>query len=74
MIFINCIIMKVDHPVGTAIGALASLWASVTFLRSGITGAPPLYSKERLQRILHIAAGIIFALLAADIAVMLIRK
>jgi hypothetical protein len=66
--------MKMDHPIGAIVGMIASGWASVTFLRGSISGAPPLYSKGWPNRTLHFAAGIIFALLLVIIGVMLVRK
>jgi hypothetical protein len=66
--------MPVEHTIGVVVGIVASLWASFTFLRSSITGAPPLYSKGRLQRTLHFAAGIIFAGLAVGIGAMFVRR
>ena len=67
-------VLAVKPPIGFVVGIVASLWASFTFVRSSITGGPPLYSKGRFQRTLHFAAGIIFAVLAVGISVMFIRK
>jgi hypothetical protein len=62
------------HRLGALIGLVISSWASFTFFRGSVTGAPPLYSKGPLQRTLHFVAGIIFAALALEIGVMLAHK
>jgi hypothetical protein len=59
---------KIDHPIGLVVAMVFSVWASFSFLRGSITGAPPLYSKGWFQRSLHFAAGIIFGLEAIYIA------
>jgi hypothetical protein len=50
--------------LGYVIAVLVSVWASFSFLRGRITGAPPLYSHTWAQRILHLIAGILFGALA----------
>ena len=60
--------MKLDHLIGAAIALILSTWASFTFFRGSITGAPPLYSQGWFKRVLHFAAGIIFGALATGIA------
>ena len=46
-----------DHPISAAIALVLSAWASFTFLRSSITGAPPLYSSGWFAHALHFVAG-----------------
>ena len=60
--------------VGIVIGLAVSTWASFTFLRCSISGAPPLYSHGLFKRSMHFLAGIIFGSLAIEIALMLARK
>src|SRR5712691_7305669 len=60
--------MKWDHPISALVALVLSAWASFTFFRGSITGAPPLYSRGWFQRGLHLAAGIIFGSLAIGIA------
>jgi hypothetical protein len=57
-----------DHPISAAIALVLSAWASFTFFRSSITGAPPLYSSGWFAHALHFVAGIIFGSLAIFIA------
>jgi len=66
--------MSTGRSVGFFVALAASLWAAFVFLRSSITGAPPLYSKGRWRRTLHFIAGVIFAVLAVGIGVMLVHK
>jgi len=54
--------MSTGRSVGFFVALAASLWAAFVFLRSSITGAPPLYSKGRWRRTLH------FISIALDIA------
>jgi hypothetical protein len=56
--------MKTPQILGYVISVLVSVWASFSFLRGSITGAPPLYSHTWAQRILHFIAGILFGALA----------
>jgi hypothetical protein len=56
--------MKAAQVFGFVVAALASAWASFTFFRGSIFGAPPLHSRGLLQRTLHFVAGIIFGVLA----------
>ena len=56
--------MKAAQVFGFVVAALVSAWASLTFFRGSISGAPPLYSRGLLRRTLHFAAGIIFGALA----------
>jgi hypothetical protein len=56
--------MDIRHYVGAFIALAFSAWASFSFFRGSITGAPFLYSKGWFQRGLHLAAGIIFGALA----------
>jgi hypothetical protein len=56
--------MKTAQVLGYAIAVLVSVWASFSFLRGSITGAPPLYSHTWAQRIVHFIAGILFGALA----------
>jgi hypothetical protein len=56
--------MKTPQIFGHVIAVIVSVWASFSFLRGSITGAPPLYSQTWTQRILHFIAGIIFGALA----------
>ena len=60
--------MKIDHPISLVVAMVFSVWASFSFFRGSITGAPPLYSKGWFQRSLHFVAGIIFGLEAIYIA------
>jgi uncharacterized membrane protein YfcA len=62
---------QASHAIGALIGMVLSAWASFTFFRSSITGAPPLYSKGSFERSLHFVAGIIFGSLAIGIALKL---
>ena len=48
---------------GYSVAVLLSAWASYVFFRGSITGAPPMYSRGWLLRILHFIAGIIFGAL-----------
>ena len=67
--------MSGGQLVGILVALALSLWATFLFLRSSVTGAPPLYSKGPLQRTLHFIAGVIFAALAVGGAVaMLVKK
>jgi hypothetical protein len=66
--------MSGGRLVGILVALALSLWAAFSFLRSSVTGAPPLYSKGPLQRTLHFIAGIIFAALALCPVVMLVKK
>jgi hypothetical protein len=66
--------MSAGHSIGILVALLLSLWAAFIFLRSSITGAPPLYSKGALQRTLHFTAGVLFAALALGAVAMLVRK
>jgi len=52
--------MDIRHLIGALIALTFSTWASFSFFRGSITGAPPLYSRGWFQRGLHFAAGIIF--------------
>jgi len=56
--------MDIRHLIGALIALTFSTWASFSFFRGSITGAPPLYSRGWFQRGLHFAAGIIFGALA----------
>ena len=56
--------MKATQVLGLVVAVLVSAWASYSFIRASITGAPPLYSQGWLQRILHFTAGLIFGALA----------
>jgi hypothetical protein len=56
--------MKAAQVFGFVVAVLLSAWASETFFRGSITGAPPMYSRGWSQRVLHFAAGIIFGALA----------
>jgi heme A synthase len=66
--------MSAGHLMGILVALVLSLWAAFIFLRSSITGAPPLYSKGPLRRTLHFIAGVIFAALALGALAMLVRK
>ena len=66
--------MSGGQLVGIIVALALSLWATFLFLRSSVTGAPPLYSKGPLQRTLHFIAGVIFAALALGAVVMLVKK
>jgi hypothetical protein len=63
--------MKTPQIFGHLLAVIVSSWASFSFLRGSITGAPPLYSRTWAQRILHFIAGIIFGALAIGIAMKL---
>jgi hypothetical protein len=75
---ITSVILAIRISAGNSIGILVALllssWAAFIFLRSSITGAPPLYSKGALRRTLHFTAGVIFAALAVGAVAMLVRK
>jgi len=60
--------------VGVLVALALSSWASFSFLRSSVTGAPPLYSKGPLERTLHFIAGVIFAAFAVGAVAMLVRR
>jgi len=66
--------MTAGHSIGILVALVLSLWAAFVFLRSSITGAPPLYSKGPLRRTLHFTAGVIFGALALGAVAMLVRK
>jgi hypothetical protein len=66
--------VSAGHIVGILLALALSSWAAFIFLRSSITGAPPLYSKGPLRRTLHFTAGVIFAALALSAIAMLVRK
>ena len=66
--------MSGGQLVGILVALALSLWAAFLFLRTSVTGAPPLYSKGPLQRTLHFIAGVIFAALALGAVVMLVKK
>jgi hypothetical protein len=66
--------MKVNHAIGAVIGLVLSAWASVTFLRGSVGGAPPLYSRGWHERGLHFVAGIIFGSLAIGLALKIAGK
>jgi hypothetical protein len=66
--------MKLDHLIGAVIALILSTWASFTFFRGSLTGAPPLYSKGWYKRGLHVIAGIIFGSLAVSIALKIAGK
>jgi len=66
--------VKTANPVGAIITGILCAWASFTFFRGGLTGAPPMYSHGWFQRWLHFIAGIIFASLAVGAVVMLTGK
>jgi hypothetical protein len=51
--------MKAFH-IRYSIAVLICGWASYTFFKGALTGAPPLHSHGWFQRVLHFAAGIIF--------------
>lgn len=55
--------MKAAQVLGLLIAIIVSAWASYVFFRGSISGAPPMYSHGKLQRILHFTAGIIFGAL-----------
>ncbi len=61
------IAMDIRHLVGALIALAFSAWASFSFFRGSITGAPPLYSKGWFLRGLHFVAGIIFGALAIGV-------
>jgi hypothetical protein len=63
--------MKTPQALGYVVAAVVSVWASFSFLRGSITGAPPLYSHTWSQRILHFIAGILFGALAIAAAMKL---
>jgi len=56
--------MKTPQILGYVVAIVVSVWASFSFLRGSITGAPPLYSHTWAQRVLHFIAGLLFAALA----------
>jgi hypothetical protein len=56
--------MKTPQILGYLVAVVVSVWASFSFLRGSITGAPPLYSHTWTQRALHFIAGLLFAALA----------
>jgi hypothetical protein len=56
-------LMKASHIFGYSVAVLLPAWASYVFFRGSITGAPPMYSRGWLERILHFIAGIIFGAL-----------
>jgi hypothetical protein len=62
------------HLIGALIALALSVWASFSFFRGSITGAPPLYSRGWFQRGLHFAAGIIFGSLAIGIVLKIAGK
>jgi hypothetical protein len=66
--------MSGGQLVGILVALALSLWAAFLFLRSSVTGAPPLYSKGPLRRTLHFIAGVIFVALAFSAVVMLVKK
>jgi hypothetical protein len=66
--------MKSSHLIGAVVGLVLSVWASLTFFRCSITGAPPLYSRGWSRRSLHFAAGIIFGSLAIGLALKIAGK
>jgi hypothetical protein len=66
--------MDVRHLVGALIALGFSTWASFSFFRGSITGAPPLYSRGLVQRGLHFAAGIIFGALAIGVILKIAGK
>jgi hypothetical protein len=66
--------MSAGHSIGILVALVLSLWAAFIFLRSSITGAPPLYSKGAFRRTLHFTAGLLFAALTVYAIAMLIRK
>src|ERR1035438_6909072 len=66
--------MKLDHLIGAVIALVCSTWASFTFFRGSITGAPPLYSHGGLKRVLHFAEGVIFGSLAIATASKILGK
>jgi hypothetical protein len=55
--------MKVPQVFGLVVAVLVSAWASISFFRGSIIGAPPLYSRGWWRRSLHFAAGILFGAL-----------
>ena len=66
--------VKTVNPLGAIIAGILCTWASFTFLRGSLTGAPPMYSHGWVQRGLHFIAGIIFASLAVGALLMLTGK
>jgi hypothetical protein len=66
--------MKIGQVIGAVVALVLSTWASFSFFRGSITGAPPLYSRGPFQRALHFAAGIIFASLAVGIVLKITGK
>ncbi len=66
--------VKAVHLVGAQIAGMLSAWASFSFLRGSLTGAPPMYSRGWFKRALHFIAGIIFAALAVAAVFMLAGK
>ena len=66
--------MKANHIIGAVVAMVLSGYASFTFLRGSLTGAPPMYSHGWFRRGLHFVAGIIFAFLAIFAALKLAGK
>jgi len=66
--------VKTVNPLGAIITGILCAWASFTFLRGSLTGAPPMYSHGWFQRGLHFIAAIIFASLAVGAVLMLTGK
>ncbi len=66
--------MKIGQVIGAVIALVLSTWASFSFFLGSITSAPPLCSRGPFQRVLHFAAGIIFASLAVGIVLRIAGK
>jgi len=56
--------MKAPQIFGWVVEVVVSAWASFSFLRGSITGAPRLHRHTWSQRILDFIAGILFGELA----------
>jgi hypothetical protein len=66
--------MSAGELVGLLVALALNLWAAFLFFKGSVTGAPPLYSKGVVQRILHFIAGIIFAAVALNALLRLVGK
>jgi len=56
--------MKAFQIFRYSVAVVVTGWASYTFFKGSLTGAPLMYSHGWFQRVLHFAAGIIFGALA----------
>jgi hypothetical protein len=60
--------------IGATVCLLLSSWASFTFFKGAVTGAPPLYTRGWFQRVLRFTAGLIFLAFAIGAGLKIVGK